>query len=446
MNIVLLIADSLRYDSVFSKENSDLIPQKLSQESHIYRNTYSSGCWTLPATSSIFTGKLPHEHQATTRTRMGLNNDYPTLAEILSSKGYETVQLTANPVTTHIFGLDRGFDRIERSWNYFEKGEDTFLNSILLLGKRRIRQRFLQGDFITGKMTEDIKAGQAWVTSFAPNQMDRAINLIEQNQKENTPSFLFLNLMETHFPYHIDETFKTLSSGIFNSINELKSLYHMVNQSWLKTGKRHIHPSMLEVMRKRQQLAWKNIKDKVDLFYKRIKENFPNTLFIFGADHGDNFGDEGWRYHFSNLTEAGNRIPLFIHSPAEKNENREIFYPVSNRRLFDYILNFATEKYTPLHKIKRTAPPVLQSFWYDMHGQTKPKYQHDQFGFVNNSRRYLKKGKEWEKYEIKKSLSKFPEKEKIKGNPIYDLDLVPEFRNNLESRYKQFKQFSNAIS
>ena len=42
MNIVLLIADSLRYDSVFSDDNSDLIPKKLYQETSFIILTHTS--------------------------------------------------------------------------------------------------------------------------------------------------------------------------------------------------------------------------------------------------------------------------------------------------------------------------------------------------------------------------------------------------------------------
>lgn len=442
-NIILLIADSLRYDSVFSEAGKTGYLPNLYSKSYVYRNAFSTGCWTLPATASIFTGKLPHEHRATTRTRMRLNPKTPTITEVLGKKGYECIQVTANPVTTHIFGLNRGFDRIERSWKYFDGGKQSALNTILMLGKRRIRKKFIKGDFITGKIAEDVQASRSWFNSFADQQMARSIEILEQNQKRGCPTFLFINMMETHFPYHIDNKFKTLSPDFFSKANEIKSLYHMVNQSWLKTGKRYISPYMLDILKKRQHLSWKRLAEKVDGFFKIIKKLFPETLFVFGSDHGDNFGDEGWRYHFSNLTEAGTRIPLFIAPPGNEQTN-EIYKSVTNRRLFDYIVDFSDQKddYTPLLKSKRV--PMLQSFWYDMHGNTHPQYQFDQFGFIHDKHRYVK-NRNWKKYRIDKITRKFPESEQIEGNPVYDLNLLPAMRKSLINQYSNFLSFSKKI-
>lgn len=443
-NVVILVADSLRYDSVFSSGKRDGNLPTLYNNSYTYRNAFSAGCWTLPATASIFTGKLPHQHQATTRTRMELNTETPSLPEILGKRGYESIQITANPVTTHIFGLDRGFDRLERSWLYFDIDEQPGLNTFLLLGKRRIRKRFLKGDFITGKITEDVQAGRSWFNSFSDLQLARSIDILDENRRRNKPTFLFINLMETHFPYHIADTFKTLSPGIFSKVNEIKSLYHLANQSWLKTGKRYISPYMLDLLKKRQRLSWARLAEKVDSFFKIIRKQFPETLFVFGSDHGDNFGDEGWKYHFSNLTEAGNRVPLFV-APPDKNTSQEVKKSISNRRLFDYIINFTSSKNQGVPLFEHERLPILQSFWYDMHGSTHPQYQYDQFGFINGKHRYIY-NRNWKKYRIEKLTKKFPEYEAIDGNPIYDLDLLPQQRQNLADQHQKFLSFSEAIS
>ena len=56
-HIVLIVADSLRYDSVYQGEG----PGVPYMEKHAtqFANASSPACWTLPATASIFTGELP---------------------------------------------------------------------------------------------------------------------------------------------------------------------------------------------------------------------------------------------------------------------------------------------------------------------------------------------------------------------------------------------------
>ena len=57
-----------------------------------FHQARAAGCWTLPATASVFTGLLPHEHGATTHTRR-LRADVPTLAERMKQLGYATETL-----------------------------------------------------------------------------------------------------------------------------------------------------------------------------------------------------------------------------------------------------------------------------------------------------------------------------------------------------------------
>ncbi|HKJ66464.1 MAG TPA: sulfatase-like hydrolase/transferase, partial [bacterium] len=253
-HIIFVVADSLRYDSVWS--NGDAQLPTLQSKSTTFNHVYSSGCWTLPSHASMFTGLLPHQHGATTRSR-GLQDSLQTVAEHMREQGYQTIQLTANPVTTHIFGLDRGFDRTERVWQQANLKNVPFANLFVLAGKRRIRDKFLRGDFITGKMTEDIQAGQAWVRALGPMQFDRAKQILEEAEKAGQKVFLFINLMETHFPYHVGLQFHILSRGILDKLREIKSLFHLVNQSWLKRDKEYIRPKMLSVLRRRQKLAWR---------------------------------------------------------------------------------------------------------------------------------------------------------------------------------------------
>ena len=109
-NIILIIADSLRLDSVYQNENSGL-PYA---EKHAVQFTgaRSSGCWTLPGTGSIFTGLMPHEHGATSQSRK-IKKNIGTLAEKLKTTNYNTIQITANIVTTELYGLNRGFNAVE---------------------------------------------------------------------------------------------------------------------------------------------------------------------------------------------------------------------------------------------------------------------------------------------------------------------------------------------
>lgn len=441
-HIILVVADSLRYDSVWDGENAHL--PWLQSHATTFRHAYSSGCWTLPSHASIFTGMLPHEHGATTRSR-GLHEDIPTLAEQLKAQGYQTVQLTANAVTTNIFGLDRGFDRVERIWRSVLPGTLPISNLFVLAGKRRVRERLLKGDFITGKMTEDIQAGQAWFKSLGKLQFEKAEQILHQADQAGKKVFLFLNLMETHFPYHIGRKFRVLSTGVLNKLQELKSLFHLVNQSWLSKDKEYFRPRMLSVLRKRQRLAWKWFSHQVDSFSESIRSTYPDSLYVFTSDHGDNFGDEGWKYHFSNVTEAGNRVPLFISGPGIT-QNQIIADPVSLRHLYSVFVDAANGVPTLASmESAGTIDALLESFWYNKNGQTLQKYQSDQFAFIHNGIRYVQNGDGWHAYTLGNGDSAAVEEIASSSNPVYESEMTPDLRESLVSRYQDFSQFSTSL-
>jgi len=441
-HVVMVIADSLRYDSVWRQGDSGL--PYIDNHSTAFHQAYSSGCWTLPATASMFSGLLPHQHHATTRSR-GIDEQVPTLAERMQRRGYETVQLTANTVTTHIFGLSQGFERIERIWEMVPPGKMLFSNLLVLVGKQRIREKFLRGDFITGKMTEDIQAGQTWAQSFAGHQFKRAHEILEDADRRGKKVFLFINLMETHFPYHITRKFHLLSRDMVNKLRELMSLFHLVNQTWLTSEKEHIRRRMLKLLRRRQQISWEWLSRDVDRFFSELHRSHPDSLLMFTSDHGDNFGDEGWKYHFSNVTEAGNRVPLFVLGP-DIPENERVMHPISMRLLFDFILN-ATDGLPDFDDLYgEDEIPVIESFWYNRNGETLPRYQSDQLAFIRDGNRYVHRDNHWHVFPLGNGDSAQVDEIPYNANPLYDLALQPEIRKELLRRYHEFNSFSNALS
>ena len=69
----------------------------LAREGVWFADATSPATWSLPAHASLFTGRYPSSHGAT-RSRSILDDRYPTLAEMLAARGYETFCFTAEPV------------------------------------------------------------------------------------------------------------------------------------------------------------------------------------------------------------------------------------------------------------------------------------------------------------------------------------------------------------
>lgn len=401
-NIIVLVADSLRYDSVHAPgRRSPLLGGPLNNglpytSAHASRFTQarSGGCWTLPATASLFTGLMPHEHGADAQSR-GLNPKVPTLAELLREQGYSTHQITANVATTEIFGLDRGFDEMKRIWDVVPAHHKKIHEALVLVGKPRLRKKILSKDFVAGKLSEDLEASKVWLQRTCDDVLNEARATIRRNQDRGKGSFLFLNLMETHFPYHIAPTFETLSEGIWGKLREIVSLYHLVNQTWLIKGESPIRQDMLELLRDRQRKAWELLAPTVDEFVRELHEGGDN-LVVFGSDHGDCFGEQGWMYHFSNVADGGNRVPLYWLSPGQS-EAVTVDTPVSARDLFHGVLSEAGNPaglFHPVHDPHRSFP-TMQSSWYNNQGKTLSKFKYNQICFLESGNRWLYRRGEW---------------------------------------------------
>jgi Sulfatase len=440
-NIILIITDSLRYDIVNS--NNSTIPY-IRTVSKQFTNARACGCWTLPATASMFTGLLPHEHGGTSQTRY-IDKKNATLAEILRDSGFDTYQITANVATTEIFGLERGFNVVYKLWDNIIPHFPKLIDFLVLIGKPRLRKKIFSKNLLMSDFSEDIKVGNSWLQSLYPTAFSKATEIIEKNEKLGKKSFIFLNLMETHYPYHIDSSFKFLSKGLYENFQELKSLFRMVDQSFLKNEEKTISSEYLQLLKERQIESWKLIEKGLDVFVKQHHEN-KNNLVIFGSDHGENFGDEDWIYHFSNLTEAGIKIPLFwldnIDTKAEiiNQETSQKF--IFNSILKSCKITIGKPISTTLFTENFDSIPISECFWYNNDGKTLEKFKYNQFSFFKDAVKYILKGEKWYALKIENYKQNELQNFDNKVNPIEEINLSKEQKNNIQSKINEFKIFS----
>lgn len=446
-NVIFLISDSLRYDATQDRRDFGL-PYTTSHSTH-FTQARAAGCWTLPATASMFSGKLPHEHGATSQTRK-VHDDPNTLAERFKAKGYRTYMSTANAATTHIFGLDRGFDRVDRIWTRAPKRHTTVDTILASLSKARIRRNLLTKteDFVMGRMTDDIEAARAWVQSNALQQFQETNDFIDEANRQGDPVFAFVNIMESHFPYHIADTFETYTHNPKEKAREYAALFHLVNQTRLISEKEHIRPDMLEVLRQRQRRAWDRVAPMVD-DYVRIRHETHGDFVVFASDHGDLFGEQNWQYHFSNVADAGNRVPLFVLEP-DQDEKLRIDHPVSMRDLYGTILRMTDIDHDRDLIDLRTEPQrsvsISESFWYNRDGKTLPRFKFNQFAFLHDGEKYIRRNDRWLTTKI------------ANGKPETDLELLPatfdpfeelkldkERRAYLAQKYADFSAYSAKV-
>lgn len=124
-NILLIVLDATRADYCSCYNPTLTITPALDRLAHegvLFERAYASAPWTLPAMSSILTGRYPTETEIET-TRV-LAPDQPTLPARLKELGYATYAISKNGWFSPAFGLTRDFDEFHRLWQFVQTEVD----------------------------------------------------------------------------------------------------------------------------------------------------------------------------------------------------------------------------------------------------------------------------------------------------------------------------------
>jgi hypothetical protein len=443
-NVIWVVADSVRYDSIFRPGEPTGLDYTLGHGTN-FTQARSAGCWTLPATASMFTGLLPHEHGADTHSRK--LKEAQTLAARLKELGYACYQVTANVATTHIFGLHNGFDKVYRVWDHMKlHWSDVGIHEILVIGsKPRMRKAVMSGDIVSKGFMEDMSASKIWLRSCIDEQLDLARQVVREHNARGQGVFLFVNIMEGHFPYHVDGNFRLLSDDWWNKAREMYGLFHLCNQTRLTTGKDYIAPDIMNTLRDRQRKAWLRIGPKVDEFVREMRDGGDPSTVLFCSDHGDNFGEAGWEYHFSNVNEAGNRTPL-VWLRHDADAARTIEAPISMRDIGRSILAECGDPEWHLAEDPSRSQVFTESYWYSNHGKTLPQYKKNQFSFIAGERRFVHRDDAWHVAPVARDNFE-PTLTLLKGgDPIEDSRLDAEKKSAAREAFRGFQKYSTTVA
>ncbi|MGE5198100.1 MAG: sulfatase-like hydrolase/transferase [Rhodospirillaceae bacterium] len=113
LNLVLITLDTTRADRLGAYGATDVetpVLDGIAREGVLFEQAVSVAPLTLPAHSSIFTGRFPPEHGVRDNGGFFLDDKQVTLAEVLKGKGYRTGGFVAAYVLDSKWGVSQGFD------------------------------------------------------------------------------------------------------------------------------------------------------------------------------------------------------------------------------------------------------------------------------------------------------------------------------------------------
>lgn len=176
-NLLVITMDTTRADRIGAYGHSSAQTPNLDQLAAagvLFENCYSPVPVTLPAHSSIFTGKYPLGHGVRDNGTFYLGKAQVTMAEAFQEKGFQTHAVIAAFVLLSKFGLDQGFQRYDDSLSA-SKMLNNFDSEI---DAQQVYQRF-----------------KRWLDS--------------NKNKENFKFFSWLHFYDPHLPYDAPEPYKT---------------------------------------------------------------------------------------------------------------------------------------------------------------------------------------------------------------------------------------------
>jgi choline-sulfatase len=180
LNLVVVTLDTIRADRFGAYGATDVETpalDALAAEGVLFEQAVSVAPLTLPAHSSIFTGKFPPEHGVRDNGGFFLGPEQVTLAELLKGRGYRTGAFVAAYVLAAKWGIGQGFD------TYFDDFDLSQVRAVSLSAIQRP----------------------------ANEVIDKALPWIEEGK--DSPFFAWIHLYDPHTPYRAPEPFDSRYKG-----------------------------------------------------------------------------------------------------------------------------------------------------------------------------------------------------------------------------------------
>jgi len=329
-NVVFLSLDTVRADHLslygYSRQTTPQLAA-LAQEAVVYDHTFAAADMTLASHASMFTGMYPRRHGAHYQPAEPMGRplqDLPTLAEILSSNGYNSVGVVSNyAYLSALFGFQRGF----QTYDYRAPVEVFDPNGTIYL--RRVVRRL--GDWFIPMEQFDR------ICRSAGEMNQEVFPILETLAQRETPFFLFVNYMDAHAPRMPAPAFKDRFPGRDPRLSSEK-YYAIVKQVMTQNRKLSAAEHDSAIALYDGSIAY--LDDEVGKLVTRLKQLgvYENTMIVITSDHGEAFGERDLMEHSVSVYQDQISVPLVIKYPNSREARREDS-PVSHVDLLPTILD-----------------------------------------------------------------------------------------------------------
>ncbi len=328
-NFVLIALDAARADHFsaygYTQPTTPNV-DSLGRKGVLFETAIAPAPWTLPSFAAVFTGLLSHQNQA--GWAAPLAKGLPTLASILSSRGYQTGGFNANfDCGTAGTGLAQGFD-------FYDDDEGSLRTDLGSIGFVKAFWWFAYYPFIRPDLIRrrDARTLNSPIFRWFGHRTQR-------------PFFLFVNYFDVHEPY--------------SAIPEIGNRFGDAQKTLAQRIRAEVDgmPWGIEIPRSPAEQASLIAGYDSGLAYAdrqigsllQLLESSPewsNTYVIVFADHGQAFGTHRRYGHGANLNWELLHVPLIIAGPGIS-PGRRVKDPVGIQQIFATVLDLSAGGSTP---------------------------------------------------------------------------------------------------
>lgn len=317
-NIILIVMDAVKAKQLscygYHRPTAPNLEQ-FAEHSVVYETAISPAGWSLPSHASMFTGLYPSRHGAHDQHKY-LRPEYPTLAEILRSRGYHTLAVCHNEYVSSTTDLNRGFEefnpaigKLSRPLRKMKQKAET--GAAILLGRRDSGARSINGQVMA---------------------------TLRRLQTAERPFFMFVHYLEPHAPYRPPKKFnRYLPKGV--SSREAKQ----VNQDRVKYLAELVSMDErdFEILTALYDGEITYLDTRIAQVLRWLKESglTDRTMVIITSDHGENVGDHQMMGHAYCLYDTLLHVPLIIHYPKGTTTPGRVKHQVQTLDLLPTILS-----------------------------------------------------------------------------------------------------------
>lgn len=286
-NVVIRIIDAARTDHVgcygYPRETTPNI-DRLAGESVVFEQYFAPYPHTKPSTASLFTGQYPDTHLVADRRAM--KTDEFSMANALESAGFQSVFLSSSPMASPGMGVGNDFE--------FACGREIARSPGG--GIRRRGQASWQGAGSWKTPEGLVEAFSGWIEAERTGRF-----------------FAYVHFLPPHIPYEAPEEMQELFAGReppnawqgefeFREVEEKYDWEAPPLKEWVNSYDANLRWADWAVGEIEKEL--------------RERDLLENTLLVVTSDHGEGFGEHGYRRHIYGVYDELLHVPLLVRFPG----------------------------------------------------------------------------------------------------------------------------------